>query len=84
MHLYFLHCEIFAIKHGNINERCNNGKCTHVGSNRNPVESGDGRTSRIYFDNAGDDVMLLLHNVTLKLQKPCQHSNKCDCSKASG
>ena len=34
-------------------------------------------TSRIYFDN----VTLTLHNVTLASQKPCQHNNKCDCSK---
>ena len=44
---------------------------------RNSVESDRGCTSRIYFDNAGD-------NVTLTSQKPCQHNNKCDCSKTNG
>ena len=34
----------------------------------------------IYFDN----VILMLHNVTLTSQKPCQHNNKCDCSKTNG
>ena len=45
----------------------------------NSVESDLGCTSRIYFDN----VTLILHNVTLKSQKPCQHNNKCDCSKTN-
>ena len=39
----------------------------------NSVESDLGCTSRIYFDN-----------VTLTYQKPCQHDNKCDCSKTNG
>ena len=33
----------------------------------------------MYFDN----VMLTLHNVILTSQKPCQHNNKCNCSKVS-
>ena len=37
----------------------------------------------IYFDKADDNVMLTLHNVTLSSQKPCQHNNKCDCSKTN-
>ena len=44
------------------------------------VESDLGCTSRIYFDN----VTLMLHNMTLTSQKPCQHNNKCDCSKTNG
>ena len=36
----------------------------------NSVEPDLGCTSRIYFDN-----------MTLTSQKPCQHNNKCDCSK---
>ena len=43
------------------------------------VESDLGCTLRIYFDN----VMLTLHNVTLTSQKPCQHNNRCDCSKTN-
>ena len=31
-----------------------------------------------------DNVVLTLHNVTLTLQKPCQHNNKCDCNKTNG
>ena len=46
----------------------------------NYVESDLGCTSRIYFDN----VTLTLYNVTLTSQKPCQHNNKCDCSKTNG
>ena len=38
---------------------------------RNSVESDHGCTSRIYFDNAGDNVTLTLYNVTLTSQKPC-------------
>ena len=38
----------------------------------NSVELDLGCTSIIYFDN----VTLTLHNVTLRSQKPCQHS-KC-------
>ena len=37
---------------------------------RNSVESDHGCTSRIYFDNAGDNVTLTLYNVTLTSQKP--------------
>ena len=44
---------------------------------RNSVESDHGCASRIYFDNAGD-------NVTLTSQKPCLHNNKFDCSKTNG
>ena len=43
----------------------------------NSMESDLGCTLRIYFDN----VTLSSHNVTLTSQKPCQHNNKCDCSK---
>ena len=48
---------------------------------RNSVESDQGCTSRIYFDNVGDNVTLTLYNVTLTSQKPCLHNNKCDYSK---
>ena len=51
---------------------------------RNSVESDNGCTSKIYFDNAGDNVTLTLYNATLTLQKPCLHNNKCDCSKTNG
>ena len=51
---------------------------------RNSVESDNGCISRIYFDNAGDNVTLTLYNVTLTSQKPCLHNNKCDCSKTIG
>ena len=44
---------------------------------RNSVESDHGCTSRIHFDNAGD-------NVTLTSQKPCLHNNKYDYSKTIG
>ena len=46
----------------------------------NPVESDLRCTSRIYFDN----MTLTSHNVMLTSQKPCQHNNKCDCSKTNG
>ena len=51
---------------------------------RNFVESDQGCTSRIYFDNTGDNVTLTLYNVTLKSHEPCSHNNKCDCSKTNG
>ena len=51
---------------------------------RNSVESDHGCTSSIYFDNAGDNVTLTLHNITLTSQKPCLHNNRCDCSKTNG
>ena len=38
---------------------------------------------RIHFENVVDNVTLMLHNVTLTSQKPSQHNNKCDCSKAN-
>ena len=38
---------------------------------RNSMESDHGCTSRIYFDNVGDNVTLSLYNVTLTQQKPC-------------
>ena len=38
---------------------------------RNSVESDHGYTSRIYFENAGDNVTLTLYNVTLAPQSPC-------------
>ena len=38
---------------------------------RNSVESDHGCTSRIYFDNASDNVTLTLYNVTLTSWKPC-------------
>ena len=55
--------------------------CLHpIGTaSANSVESDLGSTSRIYFDN----VSLTLHNMTLKSLKPCQHNNKCDCSKTN-
>ena len=37
----------------------------------NSVESDHGCTSRIYFDNAVDNVTLTIYNVTLTSQKPC-------------
>ena len=46
----------------------------------NSMESDLGSTSRIFFDY----VTLTLHNDTLTSQKPCQHNNKCDCSKTIG
>ena len=50
---------------------------------RRSVESDLGCTSRLYFDNAGDNMTLMLQNVTLTLhkvvtlmsQKPYQHNN---------
>ena len=39
---------------------------------RNSVESDHGCTSRIYLNNAGDNVTLTLYNVTLTSQKPCK------------
>ena len=44
---------------------------------RNSVESDHGCTSRIYFDNTGDNLMLVLYKVTLTSQIPCQHNNNC-------
>ena len=41
-------------------------------------------TSRIYFDNKGDNMRLTLYNVTLMPQIPCKHNNKCNCSKTRG
>ena len=38
---------------------------------RNSVESDHGCTSRIYLDNAGDNMALTLYNVTLTSQKAC-------------
>ena len=38
---------------------------------RNSVASDHGCTSRIYFDNAGDNMTLTLYNVTLTSRKPC-------------
>ena len=49
---------------------------------RNSVETDHGCTSRIYFDNVGDNVTLTLYNVTLESQKPRQHNNKSDCIKS--
>ena len=37
---------------------------------RNSTESNHGCTSRIYFDNAGDNVTMTLYNVTLTSHKP--------------
>ena len=37
----------------------------------NSVESDHGYKSRVNFDNAGDNVTLILYNVTLESQKPC-------------
>ena len=51
---------------------------------RKSVESDHGSTSRICFDNAGDNVTLTLYNVMLTSQKPYKHNNKCDCSKTNG
>ena len=38
---------------------------------RKSVKSDHGCTSRIYFDNAGDNVTLTLYSVILTSQKPC-------------
>ena len=46
---------------------------------RNSVESDHGCTSRIYFDNADDDVPLTLYNVPLTSQKHVK-----DCNKTNG
>ena len=51
---------------------------------RNSVESDHGCTSRIYFDNADDNLTLTLYNLTLTSRKPLKHNNKCDCSKTNG
>ena len=51
---------------------------------RNSVESDHGCTSRIYFDNVGDNVALTLYSVTLTSQKPCKHNIKYACSKTDG
>ena len=40
---------------------------------RNSVESDNGCTSGIDFDNAGDNVALTLYNVTLTSKKLCIH-----------
>ena len=63
--------------------RCtNNQSC--VGRFRGlTVESDHGCTSRIFLDNARNNVTQTLYNVTLMSQKPCKHNNKCDCSKAN-
>ena len=50
----------------------------------NSAKSDHGCSSRIYLDNASDNVTLTLFNVTLTSQKPCLHNNKCDCSKTNG
>ena len=50
----------------------------------NSAESDHECTSRIFFDNAGENVTLTLYNVTLASQKPYLHNNKCDCSKTNG
>ena len=57
---------------------------TASASSANYVESDLGCTSRICFDNVGDNVKLTLDNVTLTSQKPSQHNNKCECSKTNG
>ena len=46
----------------------------------NFAESDLGCTSMIKFDY----VTLTLHNARMTSQKPCQHNNKCDCSKTNG
>ena len=51
---------------------------------RDAVESDDGCTLKIYFDNAGNNMTLTLYNVTLTSQKLCEHNNICDCSKTNG
>ena len=38
---------------------------------RNSVESDHRCTSKIYFDNAGDNVTLTFYNMMLMSQKPC-------------
>ena len=49
---------------------------TSSANSLNSVEPDLICTSRIYFDS----VTLMLHNVTLMSQKPCQHTTKCDYS----
>ena len=43
---------------------------TASANSANSVESDLGCTSRIYFDNVGDNVTLTLYNATLTSQKP--------------
>ena len=43
---------------------------------QNSGESDHGCKSRIYFENAGDNVTLMLYNVTLTSQNPCYHNNR--------
>ena len=50
---------------------------------RNSVKSDKGCTSRIYFDNAGDNVTLTLYDVALT-SKNMLTQNKCDCNKTNG
>ena len=37
----------------------------------NSVESDHGCTSRIFFDNRGDNMTLTLYNMTVMSKKPC-------------
>ena len=39
---------------------------------------------QMYIKDLLDNVTLTLHNMMLTSQKPCQHNNKCNCSKTSG
>ena len=57
------------------------GRSVEVGTAlANSVESDQGCTSRVYFDN----VTLRSHNLMLTSQKPCQYNKKFDCSETNG
>ena len=50
-----------------------------------PIPQSDlGCTSRIYFDNTGDNVTLTLYNAKLASYNPRYDNNKCDCSNTNG
>ena len=51
---------------------------------QNSVQSDLGCTSRIFFDNTGDNVTLTLYYVALTSYNPCYHNNKSDSSNTNG
>ena len=81
IHVHSISCESLVQKQVRMTRQFHNQRPTPTGTAlANSMESDLGCTLRIYFDN----VTLMLHNVTLTSQKPCQHKNKCDCSKTNG
>ena len=48
--------------------------CFRSANSANSVETDHGCISRIYFDNAGDNVTLTLYNDMLTSQKPYLHT----------